>query len=92
MQLNAEPLPFVGVVMGSKSDWDVMQRAAEVLEQFGVPYEKRVVSAHRTPQWMFDYARTAEQRGLKLIIAGAGGAAPGLRWQARPPQCRSVRI
>jgi 5-(carboxyamino)imidazole ribonucleotide mutase len=80
MQLDAEALPLVGVVMGSKSDWDVMQRAAEMLEEFSVPYEKRVVSAHRTPQWMFDYARNAEQRGLKLIIAGAGGAAhlPGM--------------
>ena len=73
-------LPRVGVVMGSKSDWSTMQHAAEVLEQFGVPHERRVVSAHRTPQWMVRYAREAEQRGLKVIIAGAGGAAhlPGM--------------
>jgi 5-(carboxyamino)imidazole ribonucleotide mutase len=80
MQLDADTSPLVGIVMGSKSDWDVMQRAAEILAEFGVPHENRVVSAHRTPQWMFDYARSAEQRGLKLIIAGAGGAAhlPGM--------------
>jgi 5-(carboxyamino)imidazole ribonucleotide mutase len=72
--------PVVGVVMGSRSDWETMRRAAEVLEEFGVAHERRVVSAHRTPQWMFQYAREAEQRGLKLIIAGAGGAAhlPGM--------------
>jgi 5-(carboxyamino)imidazole ribonucleotide mutase len=72
--------PRVGVVMGSKSDWETMRVAAEVLEQFEVPHERRVVSAHRTPQWMFEYARDAEQRGLKVIIAGAGGAAhlPGM--------------
>ncbi len=73
-------LPQVGIVMGSKSDWPTMQKAAELLEQFEVPPERRVVSAHRTPEWMFSYARDAEQRGLKIIIAGAGGAAhlPGM--------------
>jgi 5-(carboxyamino)imidazole ribonucleotide mutase len=77
---NTENRPLVGVVMGSNSDWDVMQRAAEVLRDFGVPFEQRVVSAHRTPDAMFDYAETARQRGLKCIIAGAGGAAhlPGM--------------
>ncbi|HEX4859565.1 MAG TPA: 5-(carboxyamino)imidazole ribonucleotide mutase [Usitatibacteraceae bacterium] len=71
---------LVGVVMGSNSDWDVMQRAAEVLRDFAVPFEHRVVSAHRTPDAMFEYAETARDRGLKCIIAGAGGAAhlPGM--------------
>jgi 5-(carboxyamino)imidazole ribonucleotide mutase len=72
--------PVVGVVMGSDSDWPTMKAAADVLKEFGVPFEKRVVSAHRTPQLMFDYAESAGDRGLKLIIAGAGGAAhlPGM--------------
>ena len=72
--------PLVGVVMGSQSDWDVMQKAAMVLKDFGVPFEARVVSAHRTPDTMFEYAQTARERGLKCIIAGAGGAAhlPGM--------------
>ena len=72
--------PLVGVIMGSKSDWDTMRHAAEVLEGFGVPYEKKIVSAHRTPKSMAEYASTAEQRGLEAIIAGAGGAAhlPGM--------------
>ncbi len=71
---------LVGIIMGSKSDWDTMQHAAAVLDDFGVPHETRVVSAHRTPDVMFDYARTAEERGLQVIIAGAGGAAhlPGM--------------
>ncbi len=70
----------VGVIMGSKSDWETMQHAVGVLEQFEVAHERRVVSAHRTPDAMSDYARTAESRGLKVIIAGAGGAAhlPGM--------------
>ena len=72
--------PLVGVVMGSNSDWDVMQHAALVLEEFKVPYEACVVSAHRTPDEMFRYADTAAQRGLHIVIAGAGGAAhlPGM--------------
>ena len=71
---------IVGVVMGSQSDWEVMQHAAKVLKDFGVPFEHKVVSAHRTPDAMFDYAETARERGLKCIIAGAGGAAhlPGM--------------
>lgn len=71
---------LVGVIMGSTSDWETMQEATAVLDQFGVPYEAKVVSAHRTPQWMAEYAATAEQRGLQVIIAGAGGAAhlPGM--------------
>jgi 5-(carboxyamino)imidazole ribonucleotide mutase len=72
--------PLVGVIMGSKSDWETMRQAAEVLTQFGVPHECKVVSAHRTPQWMCEYAAAAEKRGLAVIIAGAGGAAhlPGM--------------
>ena len=72
--------PLVGVIMGSKSDWETMQAAAELLREFGVPYEARVVSAHRTPEWMVEYATWAEGRGLQVIIAGAGGAAhlPGM--------------
>ncbi len=72
--------PLVGIVMGSKSDWPTMKMAAEVLEDLQIPHERRVVSAHRTPQWMAEYAETAESRGIRLIIAGAGGAAhlPGM--------------
>jgi 5-(carboxyamino)imidazole ribonucleotide mutase len=71
---------LVGVIMGSSSDWETMQHAVATLEALGVPYEKRVVSAHRTPKLMVAYAEAAEQRGLKIIIAGAGGAAhlPGM--------------
>ena len=70
----------VGVIMGSKSDWPTMQHAVEMLEQFGVEHEVQVVSAHRTPDLMFDYANSAQTRGLEVIIAGAGGAAhlPGM--------------
>jgi 5-(carboxyamino)imidazole ribonucleotide mutase len=73
-------LPLVGVVMGSNSDWDVMQNAAQILAEFSVPYEARIVSAHRMPDDMFRYAESAAGRGLKAIIAGAGGAAhlPGM--------------
>jgi 5-(carboxyamino)imidazole ribonucleotide mutase len=70
----------VGIIMGSKSDWETMLHAAQILEQLEVPYEKRIVSAHRTPDLLFEYASSAESRGLKVIIAGAGGAAhlPGM--------------
>ncbi len=70
----------IAIVMGSKSDWPVMQAAAEVLEELGLPYERDIVSAHRTPEYMMDYARRAHERGLAVIIAGAGGAAhlPGM--------------
>ena len=70
----------VGVVMGSRSDWDTMSACAEMLQEFGVPHECRVVSAHRTPDWMFEYAKSAHARGIKVIIAAAGGAAhlPGM--------------
>ena len=72
--------PLVGLIMGSKSDWPTMEHAAAMLEKLGVPYETKVVSAHRTPDLLFDYAKTAADRGLKVIIAGAGGAAhlPGM--------------
>ena len=72
--------PLVGVIMGSSSDWDVMQHACAMLKQFGVPFEAQVISAHRMPDEMFTYAETARRRGLRAIIAGAGGAAhlPGM--------------
>ena len=72
--------PVIGVVMGSSSDWETMKHAADILTEFGVPFEARVVSAHRMPDAMFDYAEQAQARGLKAIIAGAGGAAhlPGM--------------
>jgi 5-(carboxyamino)imidazole ribonucleotide mutase len=72
--------PVVGIIMGSTSDWETMRHAADTLDQLGVAYEKKVVSAHRTPQRLYDYAHSAKDRGLKLVIAGAGGAAhlPGM--------------
>jgi 5-(carboxyamino)imidazole ribonucleotide mutase len=74
------PKPLVGVIMGSKSDWDTMRHAVETLDALGVPNETRVVSAHRTPDLLFEYATSAHERGLRVIIAGAGGAAhlPGM--------------
>ena len=74
------PAPLVGVIMGSKTDYPFLEPACDLLEELGVPYEARVVSAHRTPDWMFRYAATAEERGLQVIIAAAGGAAhlPGM--------------
>ncbi len=72
--------PVVGVIMGSTSDWETMKHACDILEQLEIPYEKKVVSAHRTPDLMFQYAESAKDRGIKVIIAGAGGAAhlPGM--------------
>ncbi|MEZ4523251.1 MAG: 5-(carboxyamino)imidazole ribonucleotide mutase [Thermomicrobiales bacterium] len=72
--------PLVGIIMGSRSDWDTMSNVTDALDDLSVPYEVRVVSAHRTPDLMFEYAETAEERGLEVIIAGAGGAAhlPGM--------------
>lgn len=78
--------PQVGLIMGSKSDWDTMKAAAEVLDALGVAYEAKVVSAHRTPKRLYDYATSAKARGLKIIIAGAGGAAhlPGMAASMTP--------
>ena len=80
MTESIETSPQVGVIMGSRSDWDTMQSAVQILEEFKITNEVRVVSAHRTPEWMAEYAITASDRGLKVIIAGAGGAAhlPGM--------------
>ncbi|MCW5736994.1 MAG: 5-(carboxyamino)imidazole ribonucleotide mutase [Enhydrobacter sp.] len=80
MAKTAKSLPLVGVIMGSQSDWVTMKHAADTLEALGVPFEARIVSAHRTPQRMAAYAGGAQKRGLKVIIAGAGGAAhlPGM--------------
>jgi 5-(carboxyamino)imidazole ribonucleotide mutase len=80
MTMTDQAKPLVGVIMGSSSDWDVMQHACEILKQFGVPYEAQVISAHRMPDEMFTYAESARSRGLRAIIAGAGGAAhlPGM--------------
>jgi 5-(carboxyamino)imidazole ribonucleotide mutase len=73
-------MPLVGVIMGSKSDWPTMEHASKILEDFGVPHECKVVSAHRTPDLLFEFAKSAEGRGIEVIIAGAGGAAhlPGM--------------
>ena len=80
MTSKIDKKPLIGIVMGSSSDWDVMSNACKILEQFGIPFEAKVVSAHRMPDEMFAYAETARSRGLKAIIAGAGGAAhlPGM--------------
>lgn len=72
--------PLVGIIMGSQSDWETMIHASQILDELGVPHETRIVSAHRTPDWLFEYASTAESRGIEVIVAGAGGAAhlPGM--------------
>jgi 5-(carboxyamino)imidazole ribonucleotide mutase len=82
----AKNITMVGIIMGSKSDWPIMQEAAEVLKALGVPHEAQVVSAHRTPERMFEYAQKAHSRGIKVIIAGAGGAAhlPGMTASITP--------
>lgn len=79
-RMGVDAQPLVGVIMGSQSDWETMQHAAAALERLGVPHETRVVSAHRTPDLLFEYASTAATRGLRVIIAGAGGAVhlPGM--------------
>lgn len=80
MSNEQEDSPLVGIIMGSQSDWETMQSCADTLAKLGVPFETRVISAHRTPDLLFEYAKGAESRGLKVIIAGAGGAAhlPGM--------------
>jgi 5-(carboxyamino)imidazole ribonucleotide mutase len=80
MPQSAADTPLIGIIMGSQSDWDTMRHAADVLTELGVPHETRIVSAHRTPDRLYDYAKAARGRGLKAIIAGAGGAAhlPGM--------------
>lgn len=86
--------PLVGLIMGSRSDWETMVHAAETLDKLGVPYERRVVSAHRTPDLLFEYAASAEARGLEVIIAGAGGAAhlPGMTAAKTPLPVLGVPI
>jgi 5-(carboxyamino)imidazole ribonucleotide mutase len=86
--------PLVGLIMGSKSDWETLAAAAETLEALGVPYEAKVVSAHRTPQRLYHYATSAKARGLKVIIAGAGGAAhlPGMSAAMTPLPVLGVPI
>lgn len=78
--MSDSSVPLVGVIMGSKSDWETMSEAAKLLDEFDVAHECEIVSAHRTPQWMTEYAESAEKRGLQVVIAGAGGAAhlPGM--------------
>ncbi len=78
--MSENSTPLVGVIMGSQSDWDTLRIAAELLDEFGVDCECEIVSAHRTPKWMVEYAESAEKRGLQVIVAGAGGAAhlPGM--------------
>ena len=84
----------VGIIMGSQSDWETMQHAADTLDRLGIRYETRIVSAHRTPERLYDYARTARSRGLRLIIAGAGGAAhlPGMAAALTPLPVLGVPI
>ena len=80
MAIDSSADPLVSVIMGSRSDWETMRHADEMLTRFGVPHECLVVSAHRTPDWMAEFARTAEERGVQVVIAGAGGSAhlPGM--------------
>ena len=77
---HADPSPLIGIIMGSQSDWETLEHAHKLLKEFGIPHETKIVSAHRTPDRLYEYSKTAEGRGLKVIIAGAGGAAhlPGM--------------
>src|SRR5882757_2436171 len=90
----SDPSRTVGIIMGSQSDWETMQHAAATLDRLGIGYETRIVSAHRTPERLFDYARNARSRGLRLIIAGAGGAAhlPGMAAALTPLPVLGVPI
>lgn len=94
MDPNASPQPVVGIIMGSSSDWPTLGKAAETLRDFGVPFEARIVSAHRTPRLLYDYASSAASRGLKLLIAGAGGAAhlPGMASALTPLPVLAVPV
>ncbi len=84
----------VGIIMGSQSDWPILKKAAEILDELQVPYETRIVSAHRTPERLYEYAKTAKERGIKVIIAGAGGAAhlPGMTASLTPLPVLGVPI
>lgn len=86
--------PLVGIIMGSSSDWETMRHAAATLDQLGVPHETKIVSAHRTPKRLYDYAQCAKERGLKVVIAGAGGAAhlPGMTASMTPLPVLGVPI
>ena len=86
--------PLVGIIMGSSSDWETMRHAAEALDQLGVPHETKIVSAHRTPKRLYDYAHSAKDRGLRIVIAGAGGAAhlPGMTASMTPLPVLGVPI
>ena len=86
--------PVVGIAMGSRSDWDVMRHAAQQLDDFGVPFEARIVSAHRTPDLLYEYAQAASSRGLRCIIAGAGGLliCPACSLQRRRCRCLAYRF
>lgn len=86
--------PLVGIIMGSNSDWQTMRHAADTLEQLGIPHETKIVSAHRTPKRLYDYAHSAKARGLKVVIAGAGGAAhlPGMTASMTPLPVLGVPI
>ena len=90
----SEPACLIGIIMGSQSDWETMRHAAEALDRLGIAYETRIASAHRTPERLSDYARTAQGRGLKIIIAGAGGAAhlPGVTAALTPLPVLGVPI
>lgn len=87
-----EMQPLVSIIMGSKSDWPVMKEASLILEELAIPYEKEIVSAHRTPDWLFSFAEQAQKRGIKVIIAGAGGAAQQLGGTQRQPANRSDQL
>src|ERR1043165_2167619 len=79
-KIDKNSKPLVSIIMGSKSDWETMKNAADILAEFGVPHETKIVSAHRTPDLLFEFAKSAEERGIEVIVAGAGGAAhlPGM--------------
>lgn len=91
---HSDPRPVVGIIMGSQSDWEIMKYSHDLLHELQIPHEVKIMSAHRTPERMFEYARTAKERGLKIIIAGAGGAAhlPGMTASLTPLPVLGVPI